>query len=164
MNAAARRPILIRNVVFGVEDSLVSTVGLLSGISVGGADRAVILLTGFVLIFVEAFSMAVGSFLSEETSEEYSAHREVSLRGPVLGGTVMFVSYFLSGFVPLLPYVILGASAFWISILASLAALAVLGSVSARLLGLSVRRGGLRALFVGGIAVLAGGIIGNLVR
>jgi len=63
--------VYVRNFVFGVEDSLVSTVGLLSGIASAGASTATIFLTGTVLIFVEAFSMAVGSYLSEESVEEY---------------------------------------------------------------------------------------------
>ena len=52
----------LRNFIFGVEDSLVSTVGLLSGVAVANVDQATIFLTGMVLIFVEAFSMGVGSF------------------------------------------------------------------------------------------------------
>ena len=61
----------IRNFVFGVEDSLVSTVGLLSGVAIAGVEQKYIFITGLILIFVEAFSMAVGSFLSEESAEKY---------------------------------------------------------------------------------------------
>jgi VIT1/CCC1 family predicted Fe2+/Mn2+ transporter len=53
------KTIYLRNFIFGVEDSLVSTVGLLSGVAVAGVASRTILLTGVVLIFVEAFSMAV---------------------------------------------------------------------------------------------------------
>ena len=49
--------------IFGVEDSLVSTVGLLSGVAVAGVTRTDIFITGIILIFVEAFSMGVGNFL-----------------------------------------------------------------------------------------------------
>ena len=52
-----------RNFVFGVEDSLVSTVGLLSGISIAGVTNKTIIMTGVILIFVEAVSMGAGSFL-----------------------------------------------------------------------------------------------------
>ena len=50
-----------RNFIFGVEDSLVSTVGLLSGVAIAGVPSRTILLTGVVLILVEAFSMAAGA-------------------------------------------------------------------------------------------------------
>ena len=63
-----------RNFIFGVEDSLVSTVGLLSGIAIADVPGHTIFLTGVVLIFVEAFSMAAGTFLSEYSAEEDSNH------------------------------------------------------------------------------------------
>src|SRR5262245_46938731 len=65
-----------RNFVFGVEDSLVSTVGLLSGVAIAGLAREEIFLTGVILIFVEAVSMAAGSFLSESSAEEFATHSE----------------------------------------------------------------------------------------
>jgi len=80
--------VYLRNFVFGVEDSLVSTVGLLSGIAAAGVAQKDILVSGVVLIFVEAFSMAVGSFLSEEFAEEYVAKSRVSDLMPFLGGAV----------------------------------------------------------------------------
>jgi hypothetical protein len=43
----------LRNFIFGVEDSLVSTVGLLAGVAAGGVSSAAILTTGLVLIVVE---------------------------------------------------------------------------------------------------------------
>ena len=66
---ADNRILYMRNLIFGAEDSLVSTVGLLSGIAIGGVPKSAIILTGIVLIFVEAFSMGVGSYLSEYSVE-----------------------------------------------------------------------------------------------
>ena len=57
-----------------MEDSLVSTVGLLSGVAVANVPMTTILLTGLILIFVEAISMAAGSFLSEYSAEGYASH------------------------------------------------------------------------------------------
>jgi hypothetical protein len=51
-----------RNFIFGSEDSLVSTVGLLAGIVSAGIERKEIIISGIVLICVEAFSMSIGSF------------------------------------------------------------------------------------------------------
>lgn len=66
----------IREIVFGLEDSLVSTVGTVSGIAVGSGDRYVVILAGLVLVSVEAISMAAGSFLSSKSAREVSAERE----------------------------------------------------------------------------------------
>ena len=60
----------VREVVFGLEDSLVSTLGTVSGVAVGSGDAYVVVLSGIVLVFVEAVSMAAGSYLSSKSTKE----------------------------------------------------------------------------------------------
>lgn len=157
-----RTEILVRNFVFGVEDSLVSTVGLLSGIAVGGVQRREIFLTGVVLIFVEAFSMGVGSFLSEETAEELVSKQTKKLPA-IIGAIIMFVSYFLAGMIPLFPYVAFNLdSAFALSNLFSLVSLFILGAVSAIIYKRSVLKLGAKMFVMGGFAILVGIIVGKL--
>ena len=60
----------IREVVFGLEDSFVSTMGAVSGIAVGSGDMRAVLLAGIVLVAVEALSMAAGSYLSSKAATE----------------------------------------------------------------------------------------------
>ena len=147
----------LRNFIFGVEDSLVSTVGLLTGVAVAGVPREIILLTGVVLIIVEALSMAAGSFLSEASAEEYAGQSGGSNRHSLRGGAIMFTSYFAAGFVPLAPYFFLeGAVAIYCSVIAALSALFILGVVSGSLTGGNLFKHGLRMLIVGGIATAAG--------
>ncbi len=156
----------LRNFVFGVEDSLVSTVGLVSGVAIAGASKSAIFLTGMVLIFVEAFSMGVGSFLSEESSQDYMREGTPTARFSFSAAVIMFISYFLSGFVPLLPYIIAPSTkqAFPYSILASLLALFVLGLWGAHLSKLPQMRGGLRMMIIGGIAIALGVTVGALMN
>ena len=155
----------VKNFIFGVEDSLVSTTGLLSGIAAAGVDRETIFLTGVVLIFVEAFSMAAGSFLSESSAEEYMKHSKKHSNSSILGALIMFFSYFAAGFIPLFPYMVFDVSvAFWVAIILALSALFLLGIVSAKLFGAKVMRSGIRMLVIGGIAVVAGVMVGNLVN
>ncbi|MFY9462357.1 MAG: VIT1/CCC1 transporter family protein [Candidatus Sungiibacteriota bacterium] len=159
------RALWMRNFIFGVEDSLVSTVGLLSGIAIADVPRQTILLTGVVLIFVEAFSMAVGSFLSESSAEEYEAQSEIPQRLPFIGGIIMFFSYFISGFIPLFPYIVLAVeSAFWISVALSLVSLFILGVLGAKLAGMNILKTGLRMFFIGGVAIAVGISVGMLVQ
>ncbi|MBI4066229.1 VIT1/CCC1 transporter family protein [Candidatus Gottesmanbacteria bacterium] len=156
-NKKLRTAAYIRNFVFGVEDSLVSTVGLLSGIAVGGVTRSQIVLTGIILLLVEAFSMAVGSLLSEQSAEEYLRHKEVSMRPAATDSIIMFTSYFLAGLVTLIPYFIMEAKvALPISIALSLSALFLLGVISATLFGINILRNGIRTLVIGGVAILVG--------
>ena len=60
----------VREVVFGLEDSLVSTLGTVSGIAVGSGDTYTVVLSGVVLVFVEAVSMAAGSYLSSKSASQ----------------------------------------------------------------------------------------------
>ncbi|MBI2099439.1 VIT1/CCC1 transporter family protein [Candidatus Uhrbacteria bacterium] len=164
MNSKTTLASYFRSFIFGVEDSLVSTVGLLSGVAIANVPRKTIFLTGVVLIFVEAFSMAVGSFLSEYSAEEYMKRAEAPPVRSVITGTIMFFSYFASGFVPLFPYIILPMPlAFLLSILFSLAALFLLGVVSAKISGLNVLKGALRMLVIGGLAAAIGIIVGKVI-
>lgn len=153
----------LRNFVFGTEDSLVSTVGLLSGIAIAGMETKAILVTGAVLIFVEAFSMAVGSFLSEYSAEEYLHKDGASSRRSLADGAIMFFSYFIAGAIPLFPYILWSPkSAIFISIFVSLLALFALGAVSARVSGVSIFKSGLRMFVIGGIAIAVGVLVGQV--
>ncbi|MDP3974709.1 MAG: VIT1/CCC1 transporter family protein [Candidatus Jorgensenbacteria bacterium] len=162
-----RRMLVMRNFVFGVEDSLVSTVGLLSGIAAVGIPQGTVILTGVVLVFVEAFSMAVGTSLAEHSAEEYAGfgHDGRIRRGSLLAGSIMFVSYFVSGFIPLAPYLVWeDGTALVVSVAASLAALFALGAVSARASHVPMGREAFRMLLIGGAAVGVGVLVGTLVH
>ncbi|MFA7309867.1 MAG: VIT1/CCC1 transporter family protein [Candidatus Paceibacterota bacterium] len=154
--------LFVRNLVFGVEDGLVSTVGLLSGIAIAGVDRETIFLTGVVLVFVEAFSMAAGSFLSEASVEEMGGGVD-DTRGSIEAGAVMFVSYFAAGLVPLFPYLLFHvAAAFIVSVACSVFALFMLGYWSGRNTR-SAWRKSIRMGLVGGLAIVVGALAGTLV-
>lgn len=156
--------LFVRNIVFGVEDSLVSTVGLLSGIAITGMPHRTILSTGTILIFVEAFSMAAGSFLTEHSAQGYINQKEPPVKRALTGGTVMFLSYFISGFVPLCPYFLTNhAYALALSVALSLTALLILGFVSGHLANMNRRRHALRMAAVGGLAIGLGILVGKVV-
>ena len=153
----------VRNFIFGVEDSLVSTVGLLSGVAAAGLSKHDIFLTGIVLLFVEAFSMGVGSFLSEESAEEYVGNKKsFSLHGAL----IMFFSYFAAGFIPLAPYLMFDINkAFVSSVTLSLLALFLLGIVSSKIFqDKHSTKHAIRMLLIGGMAIAVGIVVGKLVN
>lgn len=154
----------LRNFIFGVEDSLVSTVGLLSGIAIAGVSKTTILITGVILIFVEAVSMAAGSFLSESSAEDYTAENKDTKRS-IISSIIMFLSYFISGFIVIFPYMIFQVQdAFEISIILSLLNLFILGIVGGNISKVNIFRNGLKMAIVGGIAILVGTLAGNLLN
>ncbi len=155
----------LRNFIFGVEDSLVSTVGFLSGLAIASVERSTLLLSGVVLIFVEAFSMGVGSYLSDESVRQVRLHGRARGSTSLVGGFVMFISYLVTGFVVLAPYAIWSTpAALPQSIAISLTALFLLGVFSARASGLPVLRRGARMMLVGGGAIALGILVATLIR
>ncbi|HXG52233.1 MAG TPA: VIT1/CCC1 transporter family protein [candidate division Zixibacteria bacterium] len=60
----------IREFVFGIQDGLISTVGLLAGIQGATESGAVVLITGLTAMFSGAISMAAGSYLSSGAQKE----------------------------------------------------------------------------------------------
>ena len=155
----------VRNFFFGVEDSLISTAGLVSGIAAVGTASETVLLTGIVLIFVEAFSMAVGSLLSDNSARQFQDHQNVSLSKSVKGGITMFFSYFVSGVCVILPYFIFPAqNALPISVAVTLLLLFLLGILSAKISRTSILRNGLKMFVIGGSAVVIGVVVGSIVN
>lgn len=143
--------------IFGAEDSLVSTVGVLFGVASTSFNDGFILVTGFLVITVEALSMGAGAFLSEKSAQEFSEEPETG-ESTIVDGIVMFAAYFLAGFIPLLPYIVIpGANAKYFSILFSVVALFFLGFIPQRSL-----RSGIRMMVVAGLAILAGFLIGSM--
>lgn len=158
-----KNSLIIRNFTFGVEDSLVSTVGLLAGIAVADVERSTIILTGLVLVFVEGFSMAVGSLLSEQSVEEYEQHREISLTKPAFAGVVMFLSYVIAGMVPLAPYFFSASrGALFSSVGLTLLFLFLLGAFNAKMFHVRIWKDALQTLIIGGLAITVGIIVGQL--
>ena len=154
---------LFRNFVFGVEDSLVSTVGLLAGVAAADIPNRDLVTTGLVLIFVEAFSMGIGSFLTEEATSEMAGDA-CDQWSAVKGALVMFVSYTLAGLLPLSPY-LFAPSALRVpaSVTASILGLVLLGYGSARWFGHAYPwRRALKMVVLGGMAVGVGMLVGSI--
>lgn len=60
----------IREVVFGVQDGLLSTLGFVAGLHGATADNRLVLLAGLVEMFAGAMSMAAGAYLSGKAEIE----------------------------------------------------------------------------------------------
>ena len=152
----------LRSVIFGINDSLVSTVGFLAGISVAGVPTATIVLTGIIYALVEAFSMAMGDFLSEESAEEYVSHSNVNDRPSIISAILMFISCVFASLIPLVPYIIFTAdTALIASIFLSVLSLFIVGMLGARFSRLPMIWRGARMALLGGAAIVMGVAIGT---
>lgn len=60
---------IFREMVFGMEDGMVSTLGAITGIAAATGSHFTVVLSGLVIISVESISMAVGSYLSSKSAK-----------------------------------------------------------------------------------------------
>lgn len=60
----------IREFVFGIQDGLISTVGLLAGVQSATESNSVVIITGLTSICAGAISMSAGSYLSSSAEKE----------------------------------------------------------------------------------------------
>jgi VIT1/CCC1 family predicted Fe2+/Mn2+ transporter len=66
---------VLKEMVFGMEDGMVSTLGSITGIAVGSGNQSTVLLAGSVIITVESISMGIGSYLSNKSEEEMNKRK-----------------------------------------------------------------------------------------
>jgi VIT1/CCC1 family predicted Fe2+/Mn2+ transporter len=66
---------LLRDVVFGMEDGMVSTLGAVVGIAVGSANQSTVVLAGMVVVAVESISMGIGSYISNASEKDALSQR-----------------------------------------------------------------------------------------
>lgn len=152
----------VRSSFFGIEDSLVSTTGLIAGVAVGSHDTKFVILAGLVGIAVEAVSMGAGEFLSEETEHDLDKNDRAN---PLYGGFIMLISYFLAGLIPLLPIIFLPPSiSLHVSIIAALIGLFVLGIAKGKVTNTNVLKSAIKVLVIGGIAAGIGIAVGIMLR
>ncbi len=154
----------LRNFIFGAEDSLVSTVGLLSGVSFAGLGSREIILSGVILILVESISMGVGVYLSEDSANELPQPGEND--NSVVDATIMLISYLLIGLIPLLPYVFSADTkvGFYWSVGFSLFALFCLGLFKGYIIGRHLLYSALKIFFAGTLVIAIAVAVGWLIK
>lgn len=164
----------MREIVFGLEDSFVSTLGAVTGIAAGAQNTEVVILSGLVIVSVEALSMSAGSYLSNKSANEAedavlteSGEKRAGLKSHLLrSAVVMGVFYTLGGIVPLAPYFFLSIEyAYAPSIILTALCLFALGAWSS---SFSKKRsawtGGWHMAFVSLSAAALGFVIGSAVN
>lgn len=153
----------LRSSLFGFEDALVSTTGMVVGISIGTSNLRFILLAAFVTISVEAVSMAAGEFLSDEAVHELD--RKQRKDNILIAAGVMFLSYVLGGLIPVIPVIFLPHLQGIIgSITAAFIGLFILGFVKGKIVNINRIRSAFEMLIIGGVAAIIGIIVGLVLK
>lgn len=154
----------LRSVLFGIENSVISTAGLIAGLSVGTKDKSVVILGATVAILIEAVAMGVGEYLSDDAVQELDKikrHPDNSM----FSGFLMTISGSLAGLIPLIPVLFLDyPTSLLYSIAFALAVLFTVGYIKGRILHSNPLKGGLKILIVGGLATIIGVLVGVLLK
>lgn len=154
----------LRSIVFGFQDSLVSTTGVIAGVAAGTNDKHLVILASLVTITVESLSMGAGQYMSEKSvhqMDKTGKHTD----NLYIGGLLMGLSYFLGGLIPVLPILMfkLPISAA-ISVISALVGLFVLGFIKAKLVKVNPFKSALEIFLLGGLATAIGLIVGKFFR
>lgn len=150
--------------MFGLQDGLVSTTGVVVGISAGVENKAIIILASLVAVSVEASSMAAGQYSSEKAvhqMDKTGKHTD-SL---IVGALAMFFSYFLAGLIPIFPTILFNQpEARYFAIAFAFVGLFLIGYVKGKVVDHKPLRSAFELFFIGAVATLIGLIVGNLLK
>ncbi len=174
----------IRHFVFGVEDGLVSTLGVITGVSTGAADTNFVILAGLAAAFTGATSMAAGTFLSTKSQKDYydrllgskikgidgverkemrALHAEHE--NPLRAAIVIWVSFMLSALVPILPFYFAEAPlASLLALIFTTAALFIFGATRALYTKRKWYYGAFEMVAIGLLAAAVGFAVGSIFR
>lgn len=154
----------LRSALFGLQDGLVSTTGVVVGISTGVESKAIVILAAFVAVTVEASSMAAGQYSSEKAvhqMDKTGKHTD-SL---ALGALIMFLSYLAAGLVPITPTIIFNQpQARVLSIVVAFIGLFIIGYIKGRIVEHKPLRSAVELFIIGAVATLIGVVVGQILK
>jgi VIT1/CCC1 family predicted Fe2+/Mn2+ transporter len=154
----------LRSALFGLQDGLVSTTGVVVGISTGVEDKAVVILAAFVAVMVEASSMAAGQYSSEKAvhqMDKTGRHTDSLIKGAI----IMFFSYFLAGLVPITPTIVFGQTeARILAVGCAFVGLLVIGYIRGRIVGNRPLRSAIELFAIGAVATSVGLLVGRVLK
>lgn len=154
----------LRSLMFGLQDGIVSTTGVVVGISTGVSNKEIIVLAALVAVAVEASSMAAGQYSSEKAvhqMDKSGSHTD----NLYVGAFIMFIAYLIGGAFSIIPTIIFSqpaARAF--AILSAFAGLFIIGYIKGHLVEHKPLRSAIELFIIGSIATIIGVVVGYLLR
>jgi len=154
----------LRSIIFGFQDALVSTTGVIVGVAAGSSNKEVVILAGVVTITVESLSMGIGQYMSEKSVHQLDKTGKHT-DNIFIGGGFMTLSYFLGGLIPLIPIMLFQLPySTTLSIIFALLGLFVLGFIKAHIVKVNPLKSAIEILILGGAAMLIGLVVGHIFR
>jgi len=154
----------LRSLMFGLQDGIVSTTGVVVGISTGVNNKEIVVLAALVAVTVEATSMAAGLYSSEKAVHQMdkSGKHTDSL---LIGALIMFIAYMIGGSFSIIPTIIFDQSTGRILAVASaFTGLFIIGYIKGHIVEHKPLRSAVELFIIGSIATTIGVIVGNLLK
>lgn len=169
------KPGLMKAAVFGANDGIVTTFAVVAGVSGAGLEPRIVLILGIANLVADGISMGVGDYLGEGAETDLIQTRKGLVRKrlyPIwLTGLITFISFFIAGSFPLLPYMgqaiglpIEIKHQLLASVLTTGVALFLVGSLRTIVTGGHWLRNGLVTFSVGALAAASAYWAGNLIE
>jgi vacuolar iron transporter family protein len=154
----------LRSALFGLQDGLVSTTGVVVGISTGVSDKAIIILAAFVAVSVEASSMAAGQYSSEKAVHQMDKEGKHT-DSLIIGAIIMFISYLLAGLIPILPILFFEQNgATTMSVISAFVGLFLIGLIKGYVVKYKPLRSAAELFIIGAIATTIGLLVGHYLK
>jgi len=153
------------NLVYGANDGIITTFAVIAGASGAGFSSTIIIVLGIANLIADGFSMAASKYLSVK-SEQSVDQAGSKRRSAVQDGAATFIAFVLAGALPLLPFLIPGASehAFIISAITGGIAFFLVGAARSLVITKNLFVAGLEILIVGGAAAVIAYGLGSWVE
>ncbi len=161
----------LRDIVFGVHDALLTNIGVVAGFIAALQNNRLIITAALIDVIISAFAMAFGTYLSrtsesdylkEQLSEHHHKTLQETLANPVTAAVVMWVTYVISGLIPLIPFLfqLTPLNTLRAAISLSLAVFFLVGYFKGIITRTNPWKSGLQFISFGGFAAIVGYIIG----
>ena len=149
----------IRDIIYGANDGIITTFAVVAGVTGGALSPKAVLVVGTANLIADGLSMGVGNYLSIRSHESARAAQDLPEEeaAPARHGLATFLAFGVAGMSPLLPYA-LGASPdirFGLSVLITLAALFVVGSLRSIVTVERWTTAGMEMLVLGAVVAVA---------
>ena len=154
----------LRSLMFGLQDGIVSTTGVVVGISTGVSDKSIIILAALVAVTVEASSMAAGQYSSEKAVHQMDKSGKHT-DNLIYGAIIMFFAYLLGGSFSIIPIILFDQpEARLYAIISAFIGLLIIGYAKGKVVDHKPLRSAAELLIIGGVATMVGVVVGYFLK
>jgi VIT1/CCC1 family predicted Fe2+/Mn2+ transporter len=158
--------------VYGATDGTITTFAVVAGAVGASLSTSIILILGCANLFADGFSMAISNYLSTSSKKDLHGdiHPSHENLNPKKTALATFISFFVIGLIPLLPFLIgltnaaIRAHQFTYATLATALAFLFVGGVKGQLTKEDPVSSALQTLAIGAIAAALAFVVGYLLR